>query len=263
MVLYKTARMALLLQVALISVLSTFLWAFALVSIKPSDRLQRGLILLLTSSAAGQIQYGNPDLTGNSIYNGLFLSWIWIFHFRAFDLLFWTEGGVHVTSQMASKLQGKPSSTAQSVAAQYLTAWSLIFNVRNVNTPWAVKSLPSSTSHYFHSRRSFVTRRVAHFVGIYLLLDTMFTFLPPVNPDVDVPEYKQYIFSRINDVSFEEFITRPLTVIGPALGIYGIFSAIYDIASVIAVLCFNDNPTSWPPLFGNLSEGYTLRKFWG
>jgi hypothetical protein len=247
---------------AILSIVATFSWAWAITFVEPSHSLQRGFILLCTTAIAARIQYGNPDFLGNSIYNGLLLSWMWILHFRAFDLLFCTDGGVYLTSEMTRRLQNIPLTTVQSPASRLFRAWSLIFNIRNVSTPWAIKGLAESTSNPLPNRK-FIIQRLIHGLGVYILLDAMFTLLPPVNPEVDVPEYKQYLFSRMNDVTLEELITRPLTVIGPALGIYAIFTTLYDIMSITAVLCFNDNPHEWPPLFGNITEGYTLRRFWG
>lgn len=241
----------------------TFSWAFAIAFIKPSHRLYQGLILCITAAIAGRIQYNNPDLTGNSIYNGLFLSWVWILHLRTFDLLFWTASGVYLDSQTASLLQKRQSPEPQSPISRLLVAWSLIFNLRNVNTPWAIKNLSTLSRNDPVDKGSFVTHAIAHALGIYLSLDAIFTLLPPANLDVDIPEYKQKLFSRISDVSFEEMIARPFTVIIPAISIYGVFSIPYDLASIIAVQWCNSSPRQWPPLFGSLGEAYTLRRFWG
>lgn len=37
----------------------------------------------------------------------------------------------------------------------------------------------------------------------------------------------------------------------------------YNITSLVAVGVFRSSPTLWPDMWGNMGDGYTLRKFWG
>jgi hypothetical protein len=147
-----------------------------------------------------------------------------------------------------------------------IAAWCLLFNLRNVNTSWSIKGLPTfSRDHPEHvpNKGEFLRRRIANIFITYLALDAIFASLPAPKPEIDVPEYKQALFSRIGDITLEEIIARPITVLLPAFSIYGIFTVAYNIASVTAVFSGRSEPRNWPPLFGSFREAYTLRRFWG
>ncbi|OBT67453.1 hypothetical protein VE03_03045 [Pseudogymnoascus sp. 23342-1-I1] len=247
-----------------IALFSPIIFAYAIAFIDPSHVLQRTSILLLSIAIAAQLQYSIPVFTGNSTYDGVFMSLVWIFHLRAFDLILWKA--VYLPAVTAPKLEKSRSSATQSGLWRTFTAWCLLFNFRNINTPWAVKGLPTFSrghSEYVPNKDKFVKRRIAHILITYLAIDAIFSFLPAPNPGKDIPEYKQQLLSRMGDVTLEEIIARPFTVLLPALSIYGIFTIPYNIASVTAVLFAGSEPRNWPPLFGSFLEAYTLRRFWG
>jgi hypothetical protein len=192
------------------------------------------------------------------------MSLVWIFHLRAFDLLLWKA--VYLKPETTHKPPPSRLSATQSKLSRLLTAWYLLFNFRNVSTAMVIKGLPTFSSGspgYVPTKKEFLKTRVIYTLITYLVLDAIFTFLPPPNPGKDVPESKQPIFSRIGDVTLEEAIARPITVLLPGFCIYAIFCIPYNIASVAAVLLWRDKPRNWPPLFGDILEAYTLRRFWG
>lgn len=251
-------------HLGLIALLSPLGLAYAIAFINPSYVLQRASILLLSIAIAAQLQYSVPVFTGNSTYDGVFMSLVWINHLRAFDLILWKA--VYLPAATAPKLKKPPSSVTRSGFRQTFTAWCLLFNFRNINTAWTVKGLPAfSRGHPEHvpSKGELVKRRIASIVITYLALDVVFAFLPAPNPGKDIPEYKQPLLSRMGDVTLEEIIARPFTVLLPAFSIYGIFTIPYNIASIAAVLFGGSEPQNWPPLFGSFLDAYTLRRFWG
>ncbi|KFY47321.1 hypothetical protein V494_00041 [Pseudogymnoascus sp. VKM F-4513 (FW-928)] len=252
------------LHLGTIVILSPVVFAYAIAFIDPSHTLKRASILFLSIASAAQLQYSLPVFTGNSTYDGVFISLVWIFHLRAFDLLLWKSA--YLPAVTARKMGQPRSPAAQSGLERVVTAWCLLFNLRNIKTSWTTKGIPAfSRGHpgYVPSKGEFVKGRAAHVLIVYLALDAIFAFLPAPNPDVDVPEYKQAVFSRLGDITPEEIIARPISVIIPAFSIYGIFTVAYNIASVIAVLVGGSEPGNWPPLFGSFRDSYTLRRFWG
>lgn len=247
-----------------ISILSPFVFSYAIAFIHPSYVLQRVSVLLLSITIAAQLQYSVPVFTGNSTYDGVFMSLLWIYHLRAFDLLLWKA--VHLRAATAPKLRQSRSSATPSGLRQIFIAWCLLFNLRNINTSWATKGLPAFSRDYpqrVPSKGEFVRRRIAHSLITYLALDAIFAFLPSPNREIDIPEYKQALFSRIGNITLEEIIARPFTVLLPAFSIYGIFTIPYNIASIAMVLFGYSEPQNWPPLFGSFLDAYTLRRFWG
>lgn len=244
-----------------VALLSPLVFAYAIAFIDPSYTLQRASILLLSIAIAAQLQYSVPVFTGNSTYDGVFMSLVWIFHLRAFDLLLWKA--VYLPAGTARKLK---QSATRSGLWRTFTAWCLLFNFRNINTSWTIKGLPAFSRgrpEHIPNKGEFVKRRIAQILITYLALDAIFAFLPAPNPGKDVPEYKQPLLSRIGDITLEEIIARPFTVLIPAFSIYGIFTIPYNIASIATVPFGASEPQNWPPLFGSFREAYTLRRFWG
>jgi hypothetical protein len=247
-----------------IALISPLVFAYTIAFIDPSHILQRASILFLSITIVAQLQYSVPVFTGNNTYDGLFMSLVWVFHLRAFDLLLWKA--VYLRPVTAPKLKQSRSSASQSGLGGTFTAWCLLFNLRNVNTSWSIKGLPAFSSdhpEYVPNKGEFLGKRLAHILVTYLALDAIFAFLPAPNLEIDVPEYKQALFSRIGDITLEEIIARPITVLISAFSIYGIFTIAYNTASVTAVLFGGSEPRNWPPLFGSFREAYTLRRFWG
>jgi hypothetical protein len=250
-----------LLALALLSPISV---AAAITYTTPTSFLERASIFLVSVTIAAQLQYDNPDFTGNSTYNGFLLSWMWIYHLRVFKLLFKTADPGELSS--AVPITNSQIFEDTSKASQLVTAWSLIFSFRDIKTLRAIKNTQSPAGHSSETlptKSEFVKSRIAEGIWLYLLADAIFTFLPDPDVEVDVPEYKQAIFSRLGDITLEEIIARPISVAVPAFCIYAIFTIPYNIFSIIAVLFLGSAPQSWPTQWGSLTEAYTLRRFWG
>jgi hypothetical protein len=77
-------------------------------------------------------------------------------------------------------------------------------------------------------------------------------FLPP----------KDHLLRRLNSVGPREFIIRAYIISRRTLHNYLVMSSAHSAAAVIAVVCFNSCPASWPPLFGSLNEAYTMRRYY-
>lgn len=246
-----------------ISLLSPLVFAYTIAFTDPSHVLQRASVLLLSIAIAAQLQYSVPVFTGNSTYDGVTMSLLWIFHLRAFDLLLWKA--VYLRTGTTKLKQSRSSATPSGIRQTYI-AWCLLFNLRNINTSWTTKGLPAfsrDNQEYVPSKSEFVGKRISQILIIYLTLDATFAFLPAPNPEIDIPEYKQAVFSRMGDITLEEIIARPFTVLLPAFSIYGIFTIVYNIASITMVLFGGSEPQNWPPLFGSFRDAYSLRRFWG
>lgn len=223
-----------------------------------SNILERASIFLLSVAIAGQLQYSTPVFTGNSTYDGIFMSLVWVFHLHAFDLVL--RKAVYLGKVTARK-------SAQSGLQRTYTAWCLLFNWRNINTPWTEKVPEPSRERpgYVPRNGVFVTRRVAYIILMYLALDAMFSFLPAPNVETDIPEHKEEIPPRIGAVTLR-IITRVFTAILPAvlpaLSLYSMFTIPYNIASIIAVLWGGGEPKNWPQPLGSVLGEYSFRRYW-
>ncbi|KFZ17765.1 hypothetical protein V502_04414 [Pseudogymnoascus sp. VKM F-4520 (FW-2644)] len=241
-----------------IAIVSPLVLAYAIAFIDPSNILERASIFLLSVAIAGQLQYSAPVFTGNSTYDGIFMSLVWVFHLHAFNLVL--RKAVYLGEVTARK-------SAQSGLQRTYTAWCLLFNWRNINTPWTEKDPEPSRERpgYVPSNGVFVTRRVAYIILMYLALDAMFSFLPAPNVENDIPEHKEAISPRMGAVTLRiiaRVFTAILSKILPAFSLYGMFTIPYNIASIIAVLWGGGEPKNWPQPLGSFLGGYSFRRYW-
>ena len=67
--------------------------------------------------------------------------------------------------------------------------------------------------------------------------------------------------SRMSSVTAREMIIRVYMTTAGFLVPYCALRAIHSFSSCLAVAC-GDNPSKWPPLFGNLKDAYTVRRYY-
>lgn len=241
-----------------IAIVSPLVLAYAIAFIDPSNILERASIFLLSVAIAGQLQYSAPVSTGNSTYDGIFMSLVWVFHLHGFDLV------LRKAVYLGEVTGRKPT---QSGLQRTYAAWCLLFNWRDINTPWTEKDPEPSKERLEYVPRNgvFVTRRVAYIILIYLALDVMFSFHLAPNVENDIPEHKEAIPPRIGAVTLRiiaRVLPAILPTILPAFSLYGMFTIPYNIASIIAVLWGGGKPKNWPQPLGSFLGGYSFRRYW-
>jgi hypothetical protein len=144
-------------------------------------------------------------------------------------------------------------------------AWNSTMSFRDVNTTHETRNTPlfsTSNPSYIPSRPRFLFRSLATFTITYLLLDLMESAPPPPDLTLFSPSHVP-VFTRLNEITIEEVITRMATSGMVWLATFCVISSWTASLELFFVGTGLSEPKSWRPLFGSLSETYTIRGFWG
>lgn len=137
---------------------------------------------------------------------------------------------------------------------------------RLIGTKYQVKNVPpfkTSNPAYIPSRASFLLRKALTVCVCYLLLDLATSSAKPAENRILYSLDKIPFFSRLGDVSGKEISRKLVEGVGYWTASYCTMQQCYMGAwAFLCVVCGSD-PAYWRPNFGSLSEGYTLRRFWG
>ena len=140
-------------------------------------------------------------------------------------------------------------------------------STRNVGTNHEVKGVPHFSKKdpsYVPSRGVFLANRGLSAVFAYLVIDIMMANPPDISQKaVTFSRAKVSFFTRLNEITAEEFKTRVMVSAGQYVGIYLMLTLMHSTISFLAVLSGASNPKEWPPLFGSITEMWSLRQFWG
>jgi hypothetical protein len=146
----------------------------------------------------------------------------------------------------------------------------LIFNVRGIETPWQAKHLGGFPQFYFQhgerrepTRSWFIIRQSLIAAWQYLLLDFVY------NSSLNTPkEDTQRLFGHGTEYIYlnataEQWMGRVIVgIIAWAIPGRVSIDFPYRVLSIISVLFGFASPQQWPPLFGSISDAYTIRGFW-
>ncbi|KAJ5559702.1 hypothetical protein N7513_002101 [Penicillium frequentans] len=140
---------------------------------------------------------------------------------------------------------------------------------RAIETPRQVKGLHPHPAYYYDAKKgttvirrgSFLLRQFAVLVWQYAVLD-MVQFAAhhkPVRPVIDGifmgPEWNaplNILVERFTENLISWFLIARICI-----------DSRYRIASILLVGLGINSPQDWPPLFGRMSDAYTLRNYWG
>lgn len=117
------------------------------------------------------------------------------------------------------------------------------------------------------NRLSFAARKSIHALGLWLLeylvtkvvVVRLFQFLQLTLDDV-APDKQSFLPSMV----YRDLAIRTITSTHWIGSTYCLMSAAHDLCAVLFVSILRWNSASdWPPLFGQLSNAFSLRRFWG
>ena len=112
------------------------------------------------------------------------------------------------------------------------------------------------------SRPAFLRWTAFKIVAYYIALDIL-----GLGADAEMsmrtfaPEHVPF-FSRLSEISMEEFATRLLTTLVTGIGIYCFQDGLQSLFALVAVGVGASEVRSWRPRFGSLHDAYTIRRFW-
>lgn len=131
---------------------------------------------------------------------------------------------------------------------------------------WGIpaKELPTFSaedSEYVPSREAFLLSRLWTFAWTVSAFATLHNYPLDIWPD-DFQSPKNQLLRRLPEVSAREWIILFYTSFETWFMPFCLFTAAHSLASLIAV-AFGDAPINWRPLFGDIREAYTVRRFFG
>ena len=134
---------------------------------------------------------------------------------------------------------------ARDPAKRFKTMW---------RSPWAI----------------FLRNRLLSFAGI-LILEKLYSAVyydvaPRHGIQLGITDFlptKESYFRRLGDVTLRETAIRAWLVMVFLFSSICVYVSIHDVLAFVFVATGFDNPTDWPPLFGDIREATSIRNFWG
>lgn len=143
--------------------------------------------------------------------------------------------------------------------------WAAISS-RYVSSPYQARNVPpysTSDPSYIPSRRVFLLQRGATVLFKYLLTDLHVRVSQSYCSHFASPENYAPLYAHFDEVTAEQALIRVGTTLGFWFGAYTSIQAYHSATAFIAVASGLMTPADWRPMFGSLSNAYSLRGFWG
>ncbi|KAH6954448.1 membrane bound O-acyl transferase family-domain-containing protein [Fusarium avenaceum] len=172
----------------------------------------------------------------------------------------------------------------QGAPRNWTFAYKMLFNARCLGTKWQVRHANPSGEATIKSEPSPRVKFILKRLGVLLLRYIFLCFYYDPSFHLYMPDgvpWKQEDFSPSNQQLFwrflfsfpdleaqaRHFLTRGafirLYIVGDQLiPDYSILSSYHEILSIIAVGLHIDSPEEWPPLFGQIGQAYSVRRYW-
>lgn len=204
------------------------------------------------SAVTYRLQETLTQLCTNGHWRAVAAPLIWIQLLSASDLI-WISRVASPSIPSGISLKSRVKTTTTNV----IRTIALLWNPRRVGTRWQVKNVPASSGGWTRAR--FVRTRLATTLAAYLVLDLMAS-APPPNPALLSPP-KATLY-KIASLSSEDIIFRVI-----ATASFGLCAALIDlvVGNTLAIGCVISglsSPQDCPPLYGPITEAYSIRRFW-
>jgi hypothetical protein len=168
----------------------------------------------------------------------------------------------HVVKE--EKVDAGTGKTAGTFRNRFAFGQEVATSMRGLGTPWEIKNIhPFSRKDptYVPSVIRFVFWNGCKFVLCWYChtwcIDTQLS----LDKSYMVPENVAF-FRRLNQVSWEEFKIRYIATVTTVVSLYCFMNGLYSFAAAVAVATKPSSIKNWRPVFGDLEEGYNLRRFW-
>lgn len=172
------------------------------------------------------------DFTGNRVTKAVFFCCLLLQYLRAIDVVL-----------LAPPPPYPPADTIE--------AFNVLWNMRDIGGPRQIPRIPPnrySRPGRGPSRIGFLTRHVTSLACTYVLLEVA-TLAPP---------------RRAAPTSGAEAVLIPVLATAAFWTTLSLFlSLIYDVLAITQVALFLSEPADWPPLFGRITDAWSIRQFWG
>ena len=140
-----------------------------------------------------------------------------------------------------------------------------MFSFRHIGRPYQVRNVPHFSNlepNHAPPRSNFLRQTVMTVTISYLVLDILNSAADPDITNKYLSLRKIPFFNRVREITMEELMIRFFTTICLGISVRCVQQGVYSIVALASVGLGFSEPQSWPPLFGPVSEAYSLRKFW-
>ncbi|KAK8010511.1 membrane bound O-acyl transferase family-domain-containing protein [Apiospora arundinis] len=231
-----------------------------------STQLRRAALLVVAVFAAHAVLY-IPIVVHNFVWRTTSAALAAILAFRSCDVLcLHPVGPEHLTVPKRKK----DDTSAEDLSAGLFTsrlflAWRQLWNMRGIGTRRAGHVTPFSKSQpdYVPTRGDFIVGHILRVAAAVIIMDFCAN-IPPENVSVNYSFSKQHLMWRLSEVDMEEIILRVAGTTGFWVNMACYIAAMYGCLAVLFVgLLGLDDPADWPPVFGSISNAWTIQRFWG
>ena len=140
----------------------------------------------------------------------------------------------------------------------------LVFSPRGVGRAWAVKNIPlfsSTKPGYIPKRSSFLVRRSVSTLVSFLVFDIL-SNLPPPDPKMFDRAIIPF-FRRLGHVTMPELGLKLASTVVFWVSTFCIVNVIHGVLGLLFVGIGVSEAKRWPPVFGDVGEAWSVRRFWG
>ena len=137
---------------------------------------------------------------------------------------------------------------------------------RYIASPYQSRNVPPypySDPSFVPTRSNFLLKKAAILVVCYFTIDLLAQGDQPDKNPILYGANRVCFFTRLDDVTMEEFIMRTITSVFYWVAGYFVVQGYYTGLAWLSVASGFDRPELWRPNFGPLSQVYTIRGFWG
>lgn len=169
------------------------------------------------------------------------------------------------TTDTKDDTSGDPPSPFSAIYQRFQYGYFINSASRLIGTNYQVKNVPeylTSNPSYIPSRALFLRRKAFIFCVCYLLLDLATASAKAEENHIHYSLDRISFFHRIGEVSSEEIVRKLVGGVGYWTASYCTMQCYMGAWAMLCVV-FGGDPKYWRPNFGSLSEGYTIRRFWG
>lgn len=234
----------------LLSAIWVLVFTFALSSIPKTSLNSRVASMVLLAALSYSFNEVSGRTYDNMVLRTAFPGAICTLTFHATDLLLVSRAAI-----------GDFPAVGGGPLGDLLVALRLLCNWRRIGTPWQISKLPKfSPDGAVPSRGRLIAKRALLLVVALAIVD-IGTGLRG-EPDAFDPRAVP-VFSRLGDTTAAEVGFRvSQTAAWMTCAVVGVYIP-YAFVTIVLLATGLSNPASCPPVYGSLSDAYTIRGFWG
>lgn len=241
---------------------SQALTAFALGFTAPGN-LVRPAVALVIAWLTWIFNQAIDDALPSRLHIAMISTGMWIQFLKSLDDLCLTKVSFGDEETTAKKSPPTSSSTVSRLRFGVSNLW----NMRGVGTAHQISKIPSwssspATLSHVPSRRQEVLRHVKNATLSYLVLD-VFANQPPPDLENLMSPRNELLFSRLEEIDAQEALFRLGAVLGFWLNTFCVIHLVNSVFSLGYLISGLYPVRMLPPVWGRLSDAYTIRRFWG